>query len=61
VPVFRAVREGVTSWDRVDEIGELILGKKPGRTSDAQITLYKTAKSIKTACTVRYPLALRDP
>ena len=39
--IFRAVREGVTSWDRVDEIGELILGKKPGRTSDAQITLYK--------------------
>ena len=39
--IFRAVRDGVVSWNRVCEIGDLILGKIPGRTSDDDITLYK--------------------
>jgi ornithine cyclodeaminase/alanine dehydrogenase-like protein (mu-crystallin family) len=39
--IFRAVRDGVTSWDRVYEIGDLLLEKAPPRTSDKQITLYK--------------------
>ena len=39
--IFRAVRDGVTSWERVYEIGDLLLEKAPARTSDKQITLYK--------------------
>jgi ornithine cyclodeaminase/alanine dehydrogenase-like protein (mu-crystallin family) len=39
--VFRAVRDRIISWDRVHEIADLILHKVPGRTDDAEITLYK--------------------
>ena len=39
--IFRAVRDRVTSWDRVHEISSLLLGKVSGRTDDKQITLYK--------------------
>ncbi|HXG53264.1 MAG TPA: ornithine cyclodeaminase family protein [candidate division Zixibacteria bacterium] len=39
--IFRAVRDGVLSWDRVREIGDLLLGKAPGRRHDRDITLYK--------------------
>jgi len=39
--IFRAARDRVISWDRVDEISSLLLGKSPGRTNDRQITLYK--------------------
>ncbi|HTN71298.1 MAG TPA: hypothetical protein VMO00_09430, partial [Methylomirabilota bacterium] len=39
--IFRAARDKVISWDRVQEISSLLLGKSPGRTNDKQITLYK--------------------
>ena len=39
--IFRAVQSGVTSWERVYEIGDLLLGKSPGRTNEKQVTLYK--------------------
>ena len=39
--VFRAVRDGIISWDSVHEIADLLLGRIPGRTDDRQITLYK--------------------
>ncbi len=39
--IFRAVRDGVVTWDRVHEISTLLLGKAPGRQSDREITLYK--------------------
>ncbi len=39
--VFRALRDKVTSWDRVHEIASLLLGQVTGRTDDNQITLYK--------------------
>ena len=39
--VFRAVRDRIISWDRVHEIADLLLHKVPGRTDDAEITLYK--------------------
>ena len=39
--IFRALRDKVTSWDRVREISSLLLGKVTGRTDDDQITLYK--------------------
>jgi alanine dehydrogenase len=39
--IFRAVRDGIISWDRVHEISNLLLGRVPGRTDDSQITLFK--------------------
>jgi ornithine cyclodeaminase len=39
--IFRALRDKITSWDRVQEISSLLLGKVTGRTDDDQITLYK--------------------
>ena len=39
--VFRAVRDRISSWDRVHEIADLLLHKVAGRTDDGEITLYK--------------------
>lgn len=39
--IFRAVRDGITSWERAHEIGDLLLGKIPGRSGEEQITLFK--------------------
>jgi len=40
--LLRPVRDGVIAADRVHEIGELISGSRPGRSSPDQITLYKS-------------------
>lgn len=32
--------EGALSWERVEELGDIVAGKRPGRESDAQITLF---------------------
>ena len=39
--IFRAVRDGVLSWEQVHEISDLLLGKISGRTDERQITLFK--------------------
>ena len=39
--VFRAVRDGVISWDGVCELGDVVVGNAPGRTSPEEITLFK--------------------
>ena len=39
--VFRAVRDGVISWEGVCELGDVILGNAPGRTSPEEVTLFK--------------------
>ena len=39
--IFRAVRDGVMSWEQVHEISDLLLGKISGRTDERQITLFK--------------------
>jgi alanine dehydrogenase len=39
--IFRAAEKGVLAWEEVYELGDLILGKVPGRTSEDQVTLYK--------------------
>jgi ornithine cyclodeaminase len=39
--IFRAARDRVTSWDKVHEISNLLLGTVDGRTDDRQITLFK--------------------
>lgn len=35
------IEKGITSWDRIIEMGEVLTGRAKGRTSDSQITLYK--------------------
>lgn len=39
--IYRAVRQGLISWDAVHEMGEVILGSIQGRTDNEQITLFK--------------------
>ena len=36
------IAAGLTSEDRIAELGEVISGERPGRTSDEDITLYKS-------------------
>ena len=38
--VVQALKSGVIKEEKVRELGELILGRVPGRTSDADITIY---------------------
>ncbi len=35
------IARGITTWDNIDELGELLTGKTVGRTSRDQITLFK--------------------
>lgn len=37
-----AVEKGLLRWDTLAEIGEVIVGRAPGRTSPQQITLYES-------------------
>lgn len=39
--MFEAVEAGDLSWERVCEIGDVIVGKSAGRCDDQQITIYK--------------------
>jgi alanine dehydrogenase len=39
--LFDPVQAGVVSWDNIGELGSLLNGEFPGRTSDRQITLFK--------------------
>ncbi|HEY1265740.1 MAG TPA: ornithine cyclodeaminase family protein [Candidatus Binatia bacterium] len=55
--VLLAIKEGaIQAGDASTEIGEVIAGKKPGRTSSADITLYKSvgiaAQDVATAALV---------
>lgn len=40
--LLAAVETGMLHWESLTEIGEVIAGKKPGRTSAQQITLYES-------------------
>lgn len=35
------IEKGITSWDQIIEMGEVLTGRAKGRTSDSQITLFK--------------------
>ena len=37
-----AVERGVISWESVSELGRVVAGRDPGRTSDDEITLFKS-------------------
>jgi ornithine cyclodeaminase/alanine dehydrogenase-like protein (mu-crystallin family) len=39
--LFEPVREGITSWDRIADLGELVAGKTHGRRHAQEITLFK--------------------
>jgi hypothetical protein len=36
--LFEPVEKGITSWDKITDLGELVAGKVEGRTSPAEIT-----------------------
>jgi ornithine cyclodeaminase/alanine dehydrogenase-like protein (mu-crystallin family) len=39
--LFEPVENGVTSWDAIADLGELVAGKVPGRRSREEITVFK--------------------
>ena len=39
--LFEPVENGVTSWDEIADLGELVAGKAPGRRSAEEITVFK--------------------
>lgn len=39
--IFEAIEAGALTWQRVCEIGDVIVGKRDGRMNDKQITIYK--------------------
>jgi ornithine cyclodeaminase/alanine dehydrogenase-like protein (mu-crystallin family) len=39
--IMLPIESGILTWERVGELGELLAGQIPGRTSPEQITLYK--------------------
>jgi ornithine cyclodeaminase/alanine dehydrogenase-like protein (mu-crystallin family) len=39
--LFEPVQKGITSWDRIADLGDLVCGKAPGRLSSAEITVFK--------------------
>lgn len=38
--IFEPIEKGIISWDKVHELGEILAGAFPGRTSDEQITFH---------------------
>jgi alanine dehydrogenase len=39
--LFEPVASGVTSWDAIADLGELVAGKVPGRQCPEEITVFK--------------------
>jgi ornithine cyclodeaminase/alanine dehydrogenase-like protein (mu-crystallin family) len=39
--LFEPVARGITSWDAIADLGELVAGKVPGRQSPGEITVFK--------------------
>ncbi|MDA1325115.1 MAG: ornithine cyclodeaminase family protein [Proteobacteria bacterium] len=39
--LFEPIEAGITSWDRIIEMGDILTGRAEGRTSPDQITLFK--------------------
>jgi len=57
--LIRAARRGVFSWETATEIGEIILGQKPGRTSPREITFFKSV-GVAVQDAVAAQLALKN-
>lgn len=39
--IFEPIERGLLRWEQIHEMGEVLNGKRPGRTSDSQVTLHK--------------------
>ena len=39
--LFEPVQSGITSWDKIADLGEVVAGKAPGRRSPHEITVFK--------------------
>ncbi len=39
--LFEPVQSGITSWDKIPDLGEVVAGKAPGRQSRQEITVFK--------------------
>jgi ornithine cyclodeaminase/alanine dehydrogenase-like protein (mu-crystallin family) len=39
--LFEPVQKGIISWDRIADLGELVVGKVAGRRSPQEITVFK--------------------
>ncbi len=39
--LFEPVARGITSWEKISDLGELVAGKVPGRRSPEEITVFK--------------------
>lgn len=39
--IFEPIEKGLIRWEQVHEMGEVLIGERPGRTSDEQVTLHK--------------------
>jgi ornithine cyclodeaminase len=37
-----AIEQGLLYWENIPDLGEILIGQKPGRTSDQQITLFES-------------------
>lgn len=40
--LLQAVERGVVAWEQVEELGKVVCGRAPGRTSEQQITLFES-------------------
>ena len=38
--LIEPLNAGIITWDKIVELGDIIIGKHPGRTSDEQITYH---------------------
>jgi ornithine cyclodeaminase/alanine dehydrogenase-like protein (mu-crystallin family) len=47
--IFDGLRDGVFPEERLVDLGQLLQGEHPGRTSDDQITVYKNSAFYGTA------------
>jgi len=39
--IFEPIEKGLLKWEQIHEMGEVLNGKRPARTSDEQVTLHK--------------------
>jgi len=51
-----AVEQGILYWENIPDLGEVLLGYRPGRTSDSQVTLFEShgmaMQDVYTGCHV---------
>jgi alanine dehydrogenase len=57
--LYDPVQSGLISWDKVAELGEVLVGRRPGRTAPEQITVFKNNAGQGIADLALAALALR--